>query len=172
MLFLTFILSIVAFGCSTSNKNPSPLTPSQAVEKEDGSMVVVTTSQNGTKSEARTFPSGEVSRATRITSPDGKRRALVEFRDGRSIELDEPYDIDHLMEASAESIKDAATKSWEAIKAIGEKVGDKTAEKAKGVGEATKDAAADAVEATGKGIKKAGNAVKNAGEKIKDKVKP
>lgn len=172
LLFLTFALAIVAFGCSTNNKDSNVIKSSQEVVKEDGSTVVISNAPNGTKSEARTFPSGEVARATRITNPDGKRRGLVEFRDGRSTELDEQNDIDHLMDASAENIKDAATKTWEATKAIGEKIGDKTAETAKGVGEATKDAAADAAEATGKGIKKAGKAVKKAGEKIKDKVTP
>jgi gas vesicle protein len=172
VFFLTFAIATVAFGCSNSSQNSETIKPAQEVQKEDGSTVAITNAPNGTKAEARTFSTGEVSRATRITTPDGKRRALVEFRDGRSTELNEPNDIDRLMDASADSIKDAATKTWEATKAVGEKIGDKTADTAKGVGEATKDVASDAAEATGKGIKKAGKAVKKAGEKIKDKVTP
>ncbi len=179
-LFLIFALAIVTFGCSTDSRDSGTVKPAVEVEKEDGSLVAVSTGQNGIKSESRTFPAGDVSRATRITYPDGKRRALVEFREGgRSIELKEQNDVDSLMEASADSIKSAATKTWEATKTVGEKISDKTANTAKEVGdkaksgaEATKDAAAGAAEATGKGIKKAGKAVKKAGEKIKEKVNP
>jgi len=180
LLFLIFALAIVSFGCSSDSKDSGTIKPATEVEKEDGSIVAVGTGQNGIKSESRTFPTGDVSRATRITYPDGKRRAVVEFREGgRSIELKEQSDIDTLMEASVDNIKDAATKTWDATKTIGEKIGDKTADAAKEVGdkaksgaEATKDAAADAAEATGKGLKKAGKAIKKAGEKIKDKVTP
>lgn len=180
LLFLMFALAIVSFGCSSNGTDSGSLKPATEVVKADGSTVAVSTGQNGIKSESRTFPTGEVSRATRITYPDGKRKALVEFREGgRSVELKEQSEIDSLMEASADSIKDAATKTWDATKAVGEKIGDKTADAAKEVGdkaksgaEATKDAAADAAEATGKGLKKAGKAVKKAGEKIKDKVTP
>lgn len=180
LMFLIFALAVVSFGCSGDGKESSGLKPAAEVQKEDGSIVAVSTGQNGIKSESRTFPTGDVSRATRITYPDGNRRALVEFREGgRSVELKEQNDIDNLMEASADSIKDAATKTWDATKAIGEKIGDKTADaakevsdKAKSGAEATKDAAADAADATGKGLKKAGKVIKKTGEKIKDKVKP
>ncbi len=180
LLFLVFALALATFGCSRDNKDNGAIKPAVEVEKEDGSIVAVSTGQNGIKSESRSFPSGEISRATRITYPDGKQRALVEYREGgRSLELKEKSDIDSLMEASADSIKDAAAKTWQATKAVGEKIGDKTADaagevkdKAKSGAEATKDAAADAADATGKGLKKAGKAVKKAGEKIKDKVTP
>lgn len=180
MLFLIFAFSIVMFGCSTDNKDSGAAKPPAEVPKEDGSTVVVNTGQGGIKTEARTFPSGDISRVTRITYPDGRQRALVEYREGgRSVELKEKSEIDSLMEASADSIKTAATKTWEATKAVGEKIGDKTADAAKEVGEktktgaeATRDATVDAAEATGKGLKKAGKAVKKAGEKIKDKVTP
>lgn len=180
LLFLIFAFAIISFGCSSDNKDSGALKPATEVEKEDGSTLAVSTGQNGIKSESRTFPSGDVSRATRITYPDGRRRGLVEFRDGgRSVELKEKSDIDNLMEASADSIKDVATKTWEATKTVGEKIGDKTADaakevsdKAKSGAEATKDAVTDAADATGKGLKKAGKAVKKAGEKVKDKVTP
>lgn len=180
MLFLILTFTVFMFGCSTDNKDSGAAKPPAEVAKEDGSTVVVSTNQNGIKSESRTFPSGDISRVTRITYPDGRQRALVEYREGgRSVELKEKSEIDSLMEASADNIKAAAAKTWEATKAVGEKVGDKTADAAKEVGEktrsgasATKDAAADAVEATGKGIKKAGKAVKKAGEKVKDAVTP
>jgi gas vesicle protein len=180
LLFLIFALAIVSFGCSTDSKDSGVAKPATEVQKEDGSTVAVSTGANGIKSESRTFQSGDVSRATRITYPDGRRRAVVEFREGgRSVELKEKNDIDNLMEASADSIKDVATKTWEATKTVSEKIGDKTADtakevsdKAKSGAEATKDAAADAAEVTGKGLKKAGKAAKKAGEKIKDKVTP
>jgi gas vesicle protein len=180
---LIFALAFASFACSGEEKYPGTVTTEKEVAKEDGSTVVVSKNQEGFKSETRTFPSGDISRATRITKPDGKRRALVEFRDGRTVELKEESDIEHLLDNSADSIKDAATQTWEATKAVGEKVGEKTAETGKKVGEevsdktkqgaeATKDAAVDAAEAAGKGIKKAGKAVKKAGEKVKDKVTP
>ena len=171
---LIFILAFAfaSFACSGDEKQAGAIRPDQEIAKEDGSTVVVTRSPEGFKSEARTFPSGEVSRATRITKPDGNKRALVEFRDGRAVELKEESDIDHLMDASADSIKNAATQTWEATKAAGEKVGEEIGDKTKQAAEATKDAAVDAAEAAGKAVKKAGKAVKNAGEKIKDKVTP
>ena len=181
LLFLVFAFALISFGCSTDDRDSGAIKPATEVEKEDGSTVAVSTGQNGIKSESRTFPTGDISRATRITYPDGRpQRAVVEFREGgRSVELKEKSDIDNLMDASADSIKDVATKTWDATRAIGERIGDKTADaakevsdKAKSGAEATKDAAAGAAEATGKGLKKAGKAVKKAGEKIKDKVTP
>ena len=149
LMFLIFALAVVSFGCSGDGKESSGLKPAAEVQKEDGSIVAVSTGQNGIKSESRTFPTGDVSRATRISYPDGRRRGLVEFREGgRSVELKEQNDVENLMEASADSIKNAATKTWDATKAIGEKIGDKTADAAKEVSdkakigaEATKDAA-------------------------------
>lgn len=182
ILILILALAIGAFGCSGESKDSGVAKPRQQVTKDDGSTVVVNTEQ-GVKSEARTFQSGEVVRATRVTKPDGSRRGVVELRDGRTVELSEKSDIDSLMDASAESIKDAATVTWQATQATAEKVGEKTAETGKEVGkeigektkqgaEATKDAAVDAAQAAGKGLKKAGSAIKNAGEKVKDKIKP
>ncbi|HVG19950.1 MAG TPA: hypothetical protein VNI02_12945 [Blastocatellia bacterium] len=160
------------------------------MEKEDGSTVAVSTSSNGTKAEARTFPSGDVARVTRITSPNGRRRALVEFRDARSAEIKDENEIDRVIEASADTVRAAAIRAWDARQAAGSEVRDQTegaANKAaeagkdagKAVGGAVKrgaeeagDAASDAAGAAKKGGKKTGKGIKKVGEKIKDSITP
>lgn len=168
LLTVIFALALAAFGCADGNKDLRATKSDQSAVKQDGSTVVVSTEPGGIKSEVRTFPSGEVARVTRITRPDGSQKAVVEFRDGRTTELSEKSDIDSLMDASAESIKGAATVTWEATKAASEKAIDKGKEIGKDVGEKV----GQGVEAAGKGIKKAGDAVKNAGQKVKDKINP
>ena len=171
-LIFILVFAFASFACSGDEKQAGASRAGQEIAKDDGSTVAVTTTPEGFKSETRTFPSGDVARATRITKPDGNKRALVEFRDGRTVELKGESDVNHLMDASADSIKNAANQTWEAMKAAGEKVGGEISDKTKQAAEATKDAAADAAEAAGKAVKKAGRAVKNAGEKVKDKVTP
>ncbi|MFP5262264.1 MAG: hypothetical protein ACLGJB_10205 [Blastocatellia bacterium] len=165
-----------AVGCSCGSRggaNANVARSEKEVEKEDGSVVVVSTSPNGTRTEARTFPSGDVSRVTRITATNGRRRALVEFRDGRSAEVKDENEIDRVIEASADTVRAAAAKAWEARQAA---AGSEASEKAGGAAnrgaEEAGNAASDVVEAAKKGVRKTGKGVKRVGEKIRNSVTP
>ncbi|HEX8184127.1 MAG TPA: hypothetical protein VF747_05230 [Blastocatellia bacterium] len=190
IVLLIWAIAVVATGCSSNN--PNLVRSDKEVQKEDGSTVVVSTSSNGTRTEARTFPSGDVARVTRINPPNGRTRAIVEFRDTRSVEIKDEDEIDHIMDASADTIKTVAMKLWEAMKSweaansAGSEAADKTedaADKAAGVGkevgkgakrgaEAVGDAASDTAAAAKAGVKKTGKGIKKVGEKIKDSVTP
>src|ERR1700754_197420 len=177
---LLFALTLSAFGCSEATKSSNPdrshAQPS-AGPQADGSTVTISTAPNGLKSEVRTFESGEIARVTRMTYPNGTNRAVVEYRDGRAVELKDENDIGSLMDTSADHIRSAADNAAAATKGFGEAVADKTKEvgdkaidKTKEGLEKAKDAAGSAAEAAGKGIKKAGKEIKKAGEKVKDQV--
>ncbi|HEX8090167.1 MAG TPA: hypothetical protein VF762_15005, partial [Blastocatellia bacterium] len=157
------------------------------VEKEDGSVVVVSTSPNGIRTEARSFPSGDVARVTRITATNGRRRALVEFRDARSAEMKDENEIDRVIEAPADTVRAAAIKAWEAKQAAGlektEGAANRAAEPGKDAGQAggdgakrgaqeAGDTAPDVVEAAKKRARKTGKGMKKVGEKIKNSVTP
>lgn len=193
LLFLICVLTFGAAGCSSNSSdsvNASLPKSEKDVEKEDGSTVSVSTAPNGTKTEARTFPSGDVARVTRITSPNGRRRALVEFRDTRVIEMRDGNEVDRVIEASADTVRAAAVNALEATKSAGSEVADKTedvadkaADTGKDAGEAVGDgakrgaeevgdAASDAAGAAKKGARKAGKGIKKVGEKVKDSVTP
>jgi hypothetical protein len=192
LLFLICVITLGAGGCSSNSDvaNANIQRSEKEVEKEDGSIVSVSTAPNGTKTEARAFPSGDVSRVTRITPPNGQRRALVEFRDSRVIEIRDENEVDRVIEASADTVKAASVKAWDATKSAGSAVADKTedaGDKAadtgkdlgKAVGKGAKrgaeevgDAASDTAEAAKKGARKAGKGIKKVGEKIKDSVTP
>jgi hypothetical protein len=191
LLFLICAMAFGAMGCSANkgaNANIAKL--EKEVEKEDGSVVSVSVSSNGTKAEARAFPSGDIARVTRITSSNGHRRALAEFRDSRSVEIKDENEVDRVIEASAETVRAAAIKAWDAKNSAGSEVANKTADAAdkaadagkaagKAVGGAAKhgaeeagDAASDAAEAAKKGVKKTGKGIKKVGEKVKDSITP
>ena len=181
---LIFAIVFGAIGCSSERANVAKV--EKEFEKEDGSTVLISVSSNGTRSEARQFPSGEVARVTRITTPDGERRAIAEFRDSTSIEIRDGNEVDRVIEASADLVKSAAIKARDATKSAGSAVTNKSedaADKAADVGkdagkevksgaEAVGDAASDAAEAAKKGAKKTGKGIRKVGEKVKESIKP
>jgi hypothetical protein len=152
ILALLFTFSILAVGCEHNSANDQQPT---AVQKSDGSRVEIRTAADGTKTEIRTFPSGEVLRTTRTTHPNGKREAVVEFRDGRKAELKDENDIERALDATGDAIADAARRTWEVSKEVGQAVGDK----AEDVADKTKEVG-----------KEVGKEAKKAGKKIKDKI--
>lgn len=183
LFFLVCALMLGAMGCSCGVRgggNANIARSEKEVEKEDGSVVVVSTSPNGIRTEARTFPSGDVSRVTRITATNGRRRGLVEFRDGRSAEIKDENEIDRVIEASANTVGAAAIKAWEARQAAGSEVSEKADGAANRAAEAGKDsgqtvggaAKRGAEEAAKKGARKTGKGIKKVGEKIKNSVTP
>ena len=181
---LIFAIVFGAIGCSSERANVAKV--EKEFEKEDGSTVLISVSSNGTRSEARQFPSGEVARVTRITTPDGERRAIAEFRDSTSIEIRDGNEVDRVIEASADLVKSAAIKARDAAKSAGSEVANRSedaADKAADVGkdagkevksgaEAVGDAASDAAEAAKKGAKKTGKGIRKVGEKVKESIKP
>src|SRR5215216_445270 len=185
VLFFTCAIVFAAMGCSSDPHANLPKTEKEIV-KEDGSTVVVSASPNGTRTEARSFPSGDVARVTRITTPNKHRRAIVEFRDTSTVEIKDGNEVDRVIEAPADAVQSAAVKARDAMKSAGAEVAGKTedaADKAADVGkdvgseakrgaEEVGDAASDATSAAKKGVKKAGKGIKKAGQKIKDSVTP
>ena len=195
LLALTFLLafSIGAAGCAENSQqrvdSASGAAPTaQEVEKDDGSVVKTTTNGDGTKTEVRTFKTGEVVRVTRTTRPGSKRTATIEMRDGRKAELEDDSEIERVIDASGDWIASAAAKTWDTTKEVGKEVGDKAEDVAgktvdtskdvgkkavKGTKEGVKevgDKAEDVGDAVGKTAKKVGKGAKSVGKKIKDKV--
>jgi hypothetical protein len=196
-MVLLLAVSIWAVGCAENSQQPAGSTSTttatqnaQQVEKDDGSMVATTTATDGTKTEVRTFKTGEVARVTRTTKPGTKRTASVELRDGRKADLEDDNDVERVIDASADWIVGAADKTWSATKTVGkevadktEDVADKTVDTSKDVGKkvvkGTKagvreagDKAEDVGDAVGKTAKKVGKGAKSVGKKVKDKVTP
>ncbi|MEN3332940.1 MAG: hypothetical protein V7641_2305 [Blastocatellia bacterium] len=171
---ITFLMALTlgANGCadagSRSNSDSTRVQQGSAGRQADGSTITISTSPDGKKTETRTFASTEIASATRTTYPDQTQRGMVEYSDGRTVEIKDNQDIGALMETSVDNIKAAASKALSASKDFGEEVadktkdfGDKAADKTKEGLEKAKDVAADAAEAAGKGIKKAGGKVKD-----------
>lgn len=180
---ITFLMALTlgTYGCADtgSRSNSDSMRAQQGSEgrQADGSMITISTSPDGKKTETRTFTSTEIASATRTTYPDQTQRGTVEYSDGRTVEIKDNHDIGTLMETSVDNIKAAASKALSASKDFGEEVADKAgevggkaADKTKEGLEKAKNAAASAAEAAGKGIQKAGKEIKKAGEKVKDKV--
>jgi hypothetical protein len=193
LLFLICALMLGAIGCSSGppqGVNGNVARAEKEVVKEDGSIIAVSKSATGVKAEARIFPSGEIARVTRITSANGHRRALVEFRDARSAEIKDENEVDRVIEAPLDVVTAAAMKAWDAKNSAGPAAANKAEDAADKATDAVKDAdqaagggakrgaeevrnaASDAAEAAKKGAKKTGKGVKKAGEKMKDSVTP
>jgi len=166
---------------AATNSNSSAggeLKSSAQVEREDGSTVSVSTEPDGSKREERAFKSGEVTRVSRVTHPNGTRTATVEMRDGRRAELKDQNEVDKALEASTEWLVTAANKTWDTTRDVGKAVGSKTEDVAGKTAETGKDVG----KAVGKGVKRgaeevadktkdAAGLVKKGARKAVDKVK-
>lgn len=194
LLGLTLAFAIGTAACSqeaapantSAPAQPSPATAAKEVEKEDGSTVAVTTDTAGTKTEERTFKTGEVARVTRTTSAEGRRRATIELRDGRKAEVEDQSLVEKTIEAPADWLVSTANTTWDATKRVGSEVADKTGDvagktvdKSKDVGravgrgakkgaEAVADKTEDAAGLVKKGAKKVGKETKKVVDKIKN----
>ncbi|MFP5262574.1 MAG: hypothetical protein ACLGJB_11770 [Blastocatellia bacterium] len=179
-LCLTVALSAGAMGWPQVEQLPaaSQNHSDQSVTKSDGSVVVTTVAEDGTKTEVRTFKTGDIARITRTTRANGERIVTVEHRDGRTAKLEDQGDIEQAMDATADTIMMVASKTWGAAKEVGGEVADKTEDVADKAMDAGKEAGKVAV----KGVKVAadktedvasetGEAVKKGAEKTWDKTK-
>lgn len=167
------------------------ITDTRTVENKDGSTTVVTMYSDGSKSEVRTFKSGQVAKVTRETPSAGPRTARVVYRDDAAeVEVQDESWIEKSMDATGNALATAGRKTKEGVKAAA----NETADKAEDVGDATKkgarktaDKAEDVGSAIKKGVKKGANetadkaedvgsaikkGAKKAGSKIKDAVTP
>lgn len=181
LITLLIGLTLGAYGCADSGRDShndgARAQKGSEVRQADGSTITISTAPDGKKTETRTFASAEIASVSRTTYPDQTQRGVVEYSDGRTVEIKDRNDIGALMETSVENIKAVASKALATTKESGDEVADRAREASdKAVGmtkeglEKAKNVAADAAEATGKGLKKAGSEIKKAGEKIKDKV--
>jgi hypothetical protein len=153
-LFLSALLavSVVAFQDHTAHQNDS----NQTITKSDGSVVITTIAEDGTRTQVRTFKSGNIAKVTRTTNPDGSRMVVVEYRDGREADLKDKSDIEQAMDATADKIEIAANKALNATAKVGEEVADKTE---------------DVVDKTADVTKQVASETKEIGEKTADKTK-
>jgi hypothetical protein len=158
---LVAALAVGAMGLPT-DQTQSQDQPSQSMKKSDGSIVSTTVAQDGTKTEVRTFETGDIARITRTTSSNGERMVMVEYRDGRTAQLEDKNDIEQAMDATADAIKMAADKTWNATKEAGKEVADKTED----VADKTVDVGKTAVDKT----KEAGKEVADKTEDVADKT--
>lgn len=118
LCFALVLVSMLA-GCA---KDPSggksdssaPYETAQPAVQTDGSMLTVSETENGIKSEVRYFQKGEVAQVSRATWPDGRRAVTVILRDGNTVALQDFADIDQAIEASSETVAAAAKKAMAA----------------------------------------------------------
>ncbi len=155
-----------------SNQSPSKVT------KSDGSTVEIVVAPDGTKTEIRTFETGDIARITRTTNSDGIRAVFVEYRDGRKADLTDENDIEQAMDATADVMLAAADKAWKVTKAVGEEVADKTEDVAdktvdvtKKAVDKTKDVTKDVAKETVEVTKKAADKTEDVADKTINKTK-
>jgi len=171
-LMLCLLLALVVVGSVGCNRADD-----QVVVRDDGSTVEIQTAPDGTRTEVRTFKSGDVVRVTRTTPPSGKRTARVELRDNRTVDLDDDSAIENAMEWTGDAIASAAVKTWEVTKKVGAEVADKTEDVGGAVGKGAvtagkevADKTEDAGGAVGKGAKKVGRGAVTVGKEVADKT--
>ncbi len=123
------------------------------IENKDGSTTVVTTYSDGTKTEARTFKAGRLSRVTRSTNATGQRTARVTYRDTeRDVELRDESWVDKSMDATGAALVEVA-------------------DKLEDVGDATKKGVKKGVKEVGDKAEDVGDAVKKGAKKVVKKTK-
>jgi hypothetical protein len=173
---LSGALAVGAFGLTGESRVAAMQhqhTHDDAVTKSDGSVVKTTVSKDGTRTEVRTFESGDVARVTRTTRSSGERMVIIEYRDGRATRVKQESDIEQAMDATAETIAMYASEAWDKTKDVSMEVADKTedvADKSVEVGKEVADKTEDVGDATVKGTKKAVKSSKKAGKEVADKA--
>lgn len=186
--FLAFVAALAfamlgSYGCS-KNENAQ-----DANAKSDGSTVETHVAADGTKTEVRTFESGEVFRVSRISKPDGERLTLYDFRDNRTALSHDDSDFDNAMDATGDAITASAKRTWEVSNNIGSSavsvsknvaekssdtskdVVDKGIETGKDVGEAVGDTSVKVGKTVGKTSAKVGKTVGSEAKKTAKKIK-
>jgi hypothetical protein len=151
------------------------VTNTRTIENKDGSITLVTTYNDGTISEERTFKSGRLVRVARNTNAAGQRTVKVTYRaDAREVELQDQSWADKAMDATGDALATAASKTKQGAIEVADKaedVGDATKKGVKkGVNEAG-DKAEDVGAATKKGVKKGVREVGDKAEDVGDAVK-
>lgn len=183
-LFLSAVLAFATTGAAFAQHSHQSDDSKQTITKSDGSVVVVTVADDGTKTEVRTFKTGDIARITRTTHSNGHRTVEVEYRDGRTANIEEESDIEQAMDATADRITAAASKTKETAKEITSEVSDKAEDAADKVVEKSKDAgkvavkgvkvtadkAEDVADKTVDTTKEAGKAVADKAEDVEDKA--
>ena len=187
---LTFAMGItaglVSMACEPSSTTTPTTTPTatiapsptvlpraavntNTIENKDGSTTVVTTYNDGTKTEIRTFKTGKLARVTRTTDASGTRTVHASYRaDDTEVEIKDESWIDKSMDATGNALAIAADKTKAAAVETADKaedVGDATKKGAKKVATETADKAEDVGDAVKKGAKK-------TAKKVKDVIKP
>lgn len=167
------ILVVTGAGCSSTdnaNANANANAPVASVTTRtapDGSEITTSVDADGVKTETRVFHNNPRVAKVVVTTRDGKRTTTVYAPSGESKDL--KADVGDALSATGNAIADgagwvadkgvdAADKTKEGAKAVGEKTGDA----AKTVGQKTVAGAKTVGEKTAEGAKKTGKAIKKA----------
>ena len=147
---------------------PRAAVSTSTIENKDGSATVVTTYNDGTKTEVRTFKTGKLARVTRTTDASGTRTVHVSYRaDDADVEIKDESWIEKSMDATGDALAVAADKTKSGLKTAARE----TADKAEDVGDATKKGAKKVASETADKAEDVGDAVKKGAKKTAKKVK-
>ena len=139
------------------------VTNTRTIENKDGSSTLVTTYNDGTITEERTFKSGRLTRVTRNTDAGGQRTVKVTYRaDAREVELQDQSWAAKAMDATGEALATAASKTKQGAIEV--------ADKAEDVGDATKKGVKKGVREVGDKAEDVGDAVKKGAKKVGKKI--
>ncbi|HJQ71074.1 MAG TPA: hypothetical protein VKA70_19015 [Blastocatellia bacterium] len=138
------------------------------VTRSDGSTVETVIAPDGTKTEVRVFQTGDIARITRTTKEGDVRAVVVEYRDGRKVDLTDENDIEQAMDATADVMLAAADKAINVTKTAGEEVADKTEDVADKTVDVTKEAVDKTKDVTKDVAKETVDTTKKVGEKAED----
>ncbi|HKR58885.1 MAG TPA: hypothetical protein VJS64_04070 [Pyrinomonadaceae bacterium] len=177
---LLIAVVLLVAGCAktdeVANANTAGTTTTRTAA--DGTEIVTTIDENGTKTETRVFRDNpRVSRVVVTTTRDGRRTVRVYSPQGESKEVNDVGDAlevtgDKLADGAgwvADKTKTGVVEAGDKLEDVGDKtaegakkVGTKTAEGAKTVGTKTAEGAKTVGKKTAEGAKKTGKAVKDA----------
>ena len=154
---------------------PPTVTETKTINNRDGSTTVVKTYSDGSKTEHRSFKTGDVAVVKRVTTASGAQRAHVVYRkDNSEVEVKDPTWVDKSMSATGNALSVAAKKTESGVKTgvnatvEGAKTaGSATAKGATMVGKKTAEGAKTVGKKTAEGVKAAGKGIKKVGEKLK-----
>ena len=174
-------LSILAASCAssdTANTNANANTnsaPTTATTAGPDDTEIITTNENGVRTETRTFRNNPRVAKVVVTTRDGKTTAKAYSPSGEERELSEPEKaLNATGEAIADSagwVKDKSVDVFDKSKDVGKDVVDKTKDTTKTVADKTVEGTNKVIDKTTSTAKTAGSKTKQGAETVVDKTK-
>jgi hypothetical protein len=166
---------------TTTNTPAAGMTAATPMDATAGAEIV-TTEENGVRTQTRTFSNGRVERVVVTTNTKTNKRTAKVYSGGQVRDLPESK-IDQALSATGDAIADSAgfvaDKAGDVARPVGDKaadVGRGVADKAEDVGRGVADKAEDVGRPVVKGAKKVGektvSGAKKVGGAVKDAVTP